>query len=198
MKVIIREGWHDAGKQATVLGPPVFVEQYWLPVVFDDEEDPTFFKLAGLRQTNAGDEDIPGRPYIGARGQLSRDYELPNKREIELDEKLGATRRALLEMADELAGLQQIASLKIPGSKVAEREAELRGWKAAMREWHEVLGAAEPQEVKERLEKAEADLAAARKALLVIHAETCGCDKPEGHIRMAHILKAPGGRERGD
>jgi len=48
----IRDGWHDAGKRMTALGPPVFVGQEWLPVELDDEDDPTFFKLAGLIRIN--------------------------------------------------------------------------------------------------------------------------------------------------
>ncbi len=55
-RVVIREGWHEAGRQGTALGEPVFVEQDWLPVKWDDEEDPTFHKRAGL--TFAPDEPV--------------------------------------------------------------------------------------------------------------------------------------------
>lgn len=44
----VKEGWVDEGKIGTVLGKNVFAEQDWTPVLWDDEEDPTFFKTAGL------------------------------------------------------------------------------------------------------------------------------------------------------
>ncbi len=47
-RVVIREDWHQAGRQGTALGEPVYVEQNWVPVKWDDEEDPTFHKEAGL------------------------------------------------------------------------------------------------------------------------------------------------------
>ena len=47
-KVWVRKGWHDAGRSGTVLGPDVLVQQEWTPVLFDDMEDPEFFKAAGL------------------------------------------------------------------------------------------------------------------------------------------------------
>ena len=45
---VIREGWEGAGKHMRVLGPAVFVQQHWVPVLDPDEEDPTFHKAAGL------------------------------------------------------------------------------------------------------------------------------------------------------
>lgn len=47
-RVMICDGWRDAGKIGTTLGPPVFAEQNWTPVLWDDEEDPDFHKTAGL------------------------------------------------------------------------------------------------------------------------------------------------------
>jgi hypothetical protein len=47
-RVVIREGWYEAGKQGTALGEPVFVLQDWVPVKWDDDEDPDFNKKAGL------------------------------------------------------------------------------------------------------------------------------------------------------
>lgn len=55
-RVVVREGWYEAGKQGTALGEPVFVLQDWVPVKWDDEEDPTFNKKAGL--TFAPDEPV--------------------------------------------------------------------------------------------------------------------------------------------
>lgn len=47
-RVWVKEGWYGCGLLATVLGEPIFVQQEWVPVLFDHEEDPSFFKLAGL------------------------------------------------------------------------------------------------------------------------------------------------------
>lgn len=50
----IKEGWlrglhEDSNCEFTILGEPVMVNgMSWLPVVFYDEEDPTFFKTAGV------------------------------------------------------------------------------------------------------------------------------------------------------
>lgn len=52
--VAISDGWCDAGKIAIKLGEPIMVGQWWTPVLFDDEEDPCFFKTAGL--TEIGNE----------------------------------------------------------------------------------------------------------------------------------------------
>lgn len=58
-RVGIKDGWirdvSDLDRSTcadiagTALGAPVFVEQEWLPVKWDEEDDPTFFKLAGIR-----------------------------------------------------------------------------------------------------------------------------------------------------
>lgn len=47
--VMIRQGWHNAGRQGVRLGPDVRVGgQLWTPVLWSDEDDPTFHKTAGL------------------------------------------------------------------------------------------------------------------------------------------------------
>ncbi len=46
--VAIKADWYDAKKKAVQVGPPVFVEQWWVPVLWEDEEDPDFHKAAGL------------------------------------------------------------------------------------------------------------------------------------------------------
>ncbi len=62
-RIVIREGWYEAGRQGTALGEPVFVEQDWVPVKMDDEEDPTFHKAAGLALA----PDEPVDPYADIR-----------------------------------------------------------------------------------------------------------------------------------
>jgi hypothetical protein len=47
---VIKEGWDRAGIEFTVLGPAMFLEQWWVPVEDPDEEDPDFHKEAGLRK----------------------------------------------------------------------------------------------------------------------------------------------------
>jgi hypothetical protein len=45
----IRRGWQEAGKRGVRLGPDVYVGgQPWTPVLWDDEDDPTFHKAAGV------------------------------------------------------------------------------------------------------------------------------------------------------
>ena len=47
-RIKIKQGWEDAGVTGVAVGEPVFVRQFWLPVLWDDHEDPTFHKLAGI------------------------------------------------------------------------------------------------------------------------------------------------------
>lgn len=48
-RIRIRRGWYEEGKRGTRLGPDVFVGgQFWTPVLWGDEDDPTFHKAAGL------------------------------------------------------------------------------------------------------------------------------------------------------
>lgn len=47
-KVQIKYGWCNDGRKGSVVGCPVFIEQWWIPILWDDEEDPDFHKDAGL------------------------------------------------------------------------------------------------------------------------------------------------------
>ena len=48
-KARIRDGWDEGGRIMQVLGDAFYVNgQFWYPVLFLDEEDPTFFKSAGI------------------------------------------------------------------------------------------------------------------------------------------------------
>lgn len=47
-RVKIKPNWNGEGIEGLALGEPVLVQQLWLPVLFDGEEDPTFHKLAGV------------------------------------------------------------------------------------------------------------------------------------------------------
>jgi hypothetical protein len=48
--VVIRKGWSGAGRRGIVVGPKAIGRDRddWTPVLWDDEDDPTFFKEAGL------------------------------------------------------------------------------------------------------------------------------------------------------
>ena len=48
MKVKIKKGWEDEGREGIKLGDEIYVKQNWTPVLWDNEEDPTFCKSAGL------------------------------------------------------------------------------------------------------------------------------------------------------
>jgi hypothetical protein len=47
-RVKIKATWVDAGRTGILLGPPVRHDQWWAVVVWDGEEDPDIFKVAGL------------------------------------------------------------------------------------------------------------------------------------------------------
>ena len=49
-RIRIKKGWSEFGKVGTCLGNTVFVEQEWIPVLWDNEDDPDFFKLAGIER----------------------------------------------------------------------------------------------------------------------------------------------------
>lgn len=44
----LKIGWYGYPKEFKVLGPAVFVQQWWVPILDPDDEDPSFFKEAGL------------------------------------------------------------------------------------------------------------------------------------------------------
>ena len=44
----VKQGWDRAGTIFTVLGPAVFLKQWWVPVDDVAEDDPDFFKEAAL------------------------------------------------------------------------------------------------------------------------------------------------------
>ena len=50
MRAKVKDGWSDAGRSCTILGEDVFILQNWTPVLWDDEEDPTFVKSAALEK----------------------------------------------------------------------------------------------------------------------------------------------------
>lgn len=70
LRVTIRDGWlkeHDCG---TVLGQPVFAQQWWAPVKWDDANDPDFFKLAGLKSNSPFPELVhPASPAAPEGGE---------------------------------------------------------------------------------------------------------------------------------
>jgi hypothetical protein len=49
MRVQIKSDWFNAGKTGRTLGRKVFIEQWWTPVKWDDEDDPDWHKTAGLQ-----------------------------------------------------------------------------------------------------------------------------------------------------
>ena len=44
----IKKGFIGEGKIGLVLGETVYVDQPWVPMLFEDQEDPDFFKEYGL------------------------------------------------------------------------------------------------------------------------------------------------------
>ena len=49
----IKEKWDGAGKIVNVVGPPLFLGQWWVPILWPDMEDPDFIKAAALEKPKA-------------------------------------------------------------------------------------------------------------------------------------------------
>ena len=47
-KICISKGWYDAGKTGYIIGVPIFVKQWWYPILWGNEEDPEFHKADGI------------------------------------------------------------------------------------------------------------------------------------------------------
>jgi len=56
---IIKEHCENAGAFLRVLGPAVFLKQWWVPVEDPDEEDPTYHKESCLELFEPGESYIP-------------------------------------------------------------------------------------------------------------------------------------------
>lgn len=50
IRLRIKDGWGEAGREGIRLGPDIFCLQNWTPVLWDGEEDPTFHKSDGLEE----------------------------------------------------------------------------------------------------------------------------------------------------
>ena len=78
----IKLGWLGEGRVGQILGSPIWVEQWWVPVKWHDEDDPAFCKAAGLegfedliaRKVEALDKTEPRRDMIAAHvaGSLAK------------------------------------------------------------------------------------------------------------------------------
>lgn len=65
--IVIKAGWEGAGKQGKVVGCAINSEttQEWTPVLWDGEEDPEFFKSAGLERLFPEDYELLKKGFIG-------------------------------------------------------------------------------------------------------------------------------------
>lgn len=52
-RIRIKRDWFGGGSAGKALGAPILLDQHWVPVLFDVDEDPCFFKLAGLETYTA-------------------------------------------------------------------------------------------------------------------------------------------------
>ncbi len=48
IRVQVKKGWGDAGRKGTLFTKPIKFGNDWVGVLWDDEEDPDWFKAAGL------------------------------------------------------------------------------------------------------------------------------------------------------
>lgn len=65
----IRFGWSGTGRRGTVLGPAIDLDgQSWVPIRWDEEEDPDWHKEAGLWWVHGPRDVINVRPRSVRRG----------------------------------------------------------------------------------------------------------------------------------
>ena len=60
MRVRSRADWGDGGRLGVQIGPSILVGQSWTPVLWDGDEDPDFYKTAGLEQRTERWEPVKG------------------------------------------------------------------------------------------------------------------------------------------
>ena len=48
VKVKIKKGWENAGKEGITLGKNVYINQWWTPIKWDEKEDPDWIKTTAL------------------------------------------------------------------------------------------------------------------------------------------------------
>lgn len=100
---IVREDWWCAGKKFIVLGPAIFRDQWWVPVIDPDKDDPTFFKEAGLMRFDVekpdGRKNTTGSafPYRISNAAKARVIEAFEERNCSTHSTLGMTLGVLLE-----------------------------------------------------------------------------------------------------
>ncbi|KKK72474.1 hypothetical protein LCGC14_2903510 [marine sediment metagenome] len=123
-RIVIREGWYEAGRQGIALGEPVFTEQDWVPVKMDDEEDPTFHKEAGL----AFAPDEPVDPYVDIR-------EVRSGKRVESGDPRNTIDRLLLDADTLLILLREpilLRALSYATAEQVEEQLEAQGYEVTI------------------------------------------------------------------
>lgn len=69
-RVRIKAGCGGAGRLGTVVGAQIRADQWWCPVLWDDEEDPDFYKSGTLEVVGNEAEEAAERRAKALRGQL--------------------------------------------------------------------------------------------------------------------------------
>jgi len=60
--VQVKKGFFSSEIQTEVLGPPIFVRQWWVPILDTTTEEPNFFKAASLEKVDM--EEVSPEVYI--------------------------------------------------------------------------------------------------------------------------------------
>ena len=47
-KAVIKKGWENEGQIFEVLGPAIYIKQWWVPVISSECEDPDWYKEEAL------------------------------------------------------------------------------------------------------------------------------------------------------
>jgi len=69
---VIKEKWEHAGRKLKVLGPAIFSQQWWVPVLDKEEhEDPVFHKEAGLEKKEITEMKEGKIYYLTPQGDIA-------------------------------------------------------------------------------------------------------------------------------
>ncbi|KKN96792.1 hypothetical protein LCGC14_0164360 [marine sediment metagenome] len=63
-RVRVKGNYDTGGRLGWQIGPEIYAEQWWIPVLWDDDEDPDCFKKVGLNFLDHGQEQRELRQNI--------------------------------------------------------------------------------------------------------------------------------------
>lgn len=135
-KIRVKDGWEWHGRSGRALGEPICIDtQYWIPILFDDQLDPDWFKLSGVDkvvQEITADEEIDLRIYLwknhghsGGGYLYGDDGELQCKKCLFWDYK----RAPLLDLVKQVISLECRQAKEITADELYNIICELGTWR---------------------------------------------------------------------